>query len=147
MLAIPYGRAGAGFSVIDVTVPNKPLHLYSILNDPIGEKIHRIDHNGNYFDIPYKTSRLNEKDFDEVQKVISNNSTVKTCTDVGNTSCYEGNTLTVSGRLLDKSNTRIIVNGKDVTNDTAFAESNGGTVLTLTKKVFYSTRSRRWNPG
>jgi len=140
LLAIPYGRAGAGFSVIDVTVPNKPLHLYSILNDPIGEKIHRIDHNGNYFDIPYKTSRLNEKDFDEVQKVISNNSTVKTCTDMGNTSCYEGNTLTVSGRLLDKSNTRVIVNGKDVTNNTTFTESNGGTVLTLTKKVSYSTQ-------
>ena len=39
LLMIPYGRAGAGFSTIDVTDPNKPLHLYSILNDSTSQKI------------------------------------------------------------------------------------------------------------
>ena len=38
LLMIPYGRARAGFSLIDVTDVNAPLHLYSILNDPIGKK-------------------------------------------------------------------------------------------------------------
>ena len=32
-LMIPYGRGGAGFSVLDVTDPDAPLHLYSVLND------------------------------------------------------------------------------------------------------------------
>ena len=35
LLMVPYGRAGAGFSLIDVSNPTKPLHLYSILNDSI----------------------------------------------------------------------------------------------------------------
>ena len=32
ILFVPYGRGGAGFSVLDVTKPLKPLHLYSIYN-------------------------------------------------------------------------------------------------------------------
>ena len=35
ILMVPYGRGGAGFSVLDVTDPNSPKHLYSILNDRI----------------------------------------------------------------------------------------------------------------
>ena len=35
ILFVPYGRGGAGFSVLDVTKPLKPLHLYSIYNDII----------------------------------------------------------------------------------------------------------------
>ena len=49
LLMVPYGRGGAGFSTIDVTDTNKPLHLYSILNDPISEQILRVDHNANLF--------------------------------------------------------------------------------------------------
>ena len=33
ILMVPYGRGGAGFSLLDVTNPDKPDHLYSIYND------------------------------------------------------------------------------------------------------------------
>ena len=57
LLMIPYGRAGAGFSLIDITDPNDPNHIYSILNDPTSQKIIRVDHLGKFFEYPYKTTR------------------------------------------------------------------------------------------
>ena len=47
ILFVPYGRGGAGFSVLDVTDPDKPEHLYSIYNDIINNRIYRMDHNQN----------------------------------------------------------------------------------------------------
>ena len=58
LLMIPYGRAGAGFSLIDVTKLDQPLHLYSILNDTVSEKVHRIDHNGKFKQLSYKPQGL-----------------------------------------------------------------------------------------
>ena len=92
---IPYGRAGAGFSLIDVTKLDQPLHLYSILNDTVGEKVHRVDHTGKVFSGSYSTSRLNENNFKEVQ-TAKNNATQglpSTCNSTGNTSCYQGKKL------------------------------------------------------
>ena len=40
ILMIPYGRGGAGFSVLDVTDPDKPVHFYSIYNDKDNKKVH-----------------------------------------------------------------------------------------------------------
>ena len=67
LLMIPYGRAGAGFSLIDVTKLDQPLHLYYILNDTVSEKVHRIDHNGKVYSGSYSTSRINETSFKEHQ--------------------------------------------------------------------------------
>ena len=53
ILLVPYGRGGAGFSVLDVTDPKKPLHLYSILNDHIKHKVHVMDHNGSLSNYDY----------------------------------------------------------------------------------------------
>ena len=46
ILMIPYGRGGEGFSVLDVTNPDKPIHFYSIFNDKNTKKIHVINHRG-----------------------------------------------------------------------------------------------------
>ncbi|MDA9709205.1 3-isopropylmalate dehydratase large subunit, partial [Candidatus Pelagibacter sp.] len=40
ILMVPYGRGGAGFSLLDVTNPDKPDHLYSIYNDFILKEVH-----------------------------------------------------------------------------------------------------------
>ena len=48
ILMVPYGRGGAGFSVLDVTNPLKPEHLYSIFNDYILKTVHFVDHEGNF---------------------------------------------------------------------------------------------------
>ena len=39
LLMIPYGRAGAGFSVLDITDVKNPNHVYSILNDASSKNI------------------------------------------------------------------------------------------------------------
>ena len=110
---IPYGRAGAGFSLIDVTKLDQPLHLYSILNDTVSEKVHRVDHNGKVYSGSYSTSRINETNFKEHQTAKSNaaNGLPNTCNATGNTSCYQGKKLTLVGQTLDTSNTSIALNG------------------------------------
>ena len=52
ILFIPYGRGGAGFSVLDVTQPQVtgtggPIHMFSIYNDNINKRILIADHEGN----------------------------------------------------------------------------------------------------
>ena len=63
ILMVPYGRGGAGFSVLDVTDPDAPLHLYSVLNDGIQHQVHVMDHNGritshNYIATAYSMASL-----------------------------------------------------------------------------------------
>ena len=43
ILFVPYGRGGNGFSVIDITKPLKPLHLFSIYNDTTFSQVHLIN--------------------------------------------------------------------------------------------------------
>ena len=91
LLMIPYGRAGAGFSLIDITDPNDPNHIYSILNDPTSQKIIRVDHLGKFFEYPYKTTRISTKDFLETITAENNLlSNQNNCDSSGSTSCYKG---------------------------------------------------------
>ena len=53
ILMVPYGRGGNGFSVLDVTKPDKPLHLYSVLNDTTLKRVHVMDHNQNISSFNY----------------------------------------------------------------------------------------------
>ena len=53
ILFVPYGRGGAGMSVLDVTNPNKPLHLWSIFNDKINNRVYRVDHNQVIYNYDY----------------------------------------------------------------------------------------------
>jgi len=46
VLFIPYGRGGNGFSVLDVTDPEKPLHYFSVYNDKERGKILVAKSNG-----------------------------------------------------------------------------------------------------
>ena len=51
ILIIPYGRGGAGFSVLDVTYPDAgatggPLHMYSIFNDTVQNRVLVANHRG-----------------------------------------------------------------------------------------------------
>ena len=140
LLMIPYGRAGAGFSLLDVSDPTSPLHLYSILNDSIGQKILRVDHTGQVFQYPYITTRLNESDFEEIQTVKSSSSTDYTCNSSTANGCYKSKTLTLKSQSIDKTNTTISVNGIDVTASTTITETLGDTILTFTKDITHSTQ-------
>ena len=51
ILFIPYGRGGAGFSVLDVTYPivsdsQGPCHMFSVYNDAINNVVHTADRDG-----------------------------------------------------------------------------------------------------
>ena len=133
LLMIPYGRAGAGFSTIDVTDPNKPLHLYSILNDSTSQKILRVDHQSTLFEYPYKTTRLNIKDFNQSITATNNLGGSNTCDASGNTSCYLSKTWTVPNILDTSEPYTIYANGIDVTKSTAAANISGVVRLTFNK--------------
>ena len=40
-------------SVLDVTNPDKPLHLWSIFNDKINNRVYRVDHNQVIYNYDY----------------------------------------------------------------------------------------------
>ena len=103
-MMVPYGRGGAGFSVIDITDPDNPNHLYSILNDYISEQVIHMSHDGTLSQYSYKTTRVNIKDFDESIDAINNAGNGNTtCDATGTSSCYLGKTWTISGTDIDSS--------------------------------------------
>ncbi len=141
IMMVPYGRAGAGFSVIDVTDVEKPNHLYSILNDASSQKIFRVDHKGTTYEYVYRTNIITGNQFNEILKAEENaadTSKPNTCNDTGNTSCYKGNTLTVIGQVLDKSLLEITINGEYVTATSNITDDGSSTFITLPKSITHN---------
>ncbi len=56
VLFIPYGRGGAGFSILDITNPYKPIHMVSIFNDKINQQILISDVNGRITSLDYNAT-------------------------------------------------------------------------------------------
>lgn len=137
LLMVPYGRGGAGFSTIDVTDTNKPLHLYSILNDPISEQILRVDHNANLFKYNYASSRFNITNFNEVQTAENNVGSSNACNASGNTSCYRSNVWSLSLDFDASIDYKIYANGRDVTTSTTIANINGIYKFTFNQSYKY----------
>ena len=121
VLFIPYGRGGAGFTALDVTNPNKPLHLYSLLNDFIGNIVHHMDYAGTYKHYPYISLQYGIEDFNESVKAVDNydnddsiSSTCKTDSDFatnGDTSCFKGSTWTMPIDDVKKSDIEVTIDG------------------------------------
>ena len=106
ILMIPYGRGGPGFSVLDVTDPEKPLHLYSVYNDHIKHKVHVIDHNGNLSDYDYIATSFPLSTFTEAIEVTDNaqNSVGnETCDATANNRCFKSNRWTLPATLQNVS--------------------------------------------
>ena len=77
LLFIPYGRGGAGFSVLDVTNPivsgdTGPIHMFSIFNDKINERIYRADHDGQITQFEYNSSSSSLLDTSEGEIATDN---------------------------------------------------------------------------
>ena len=102
ILMIPYGRGGAGFSVLDVTYPKivegavdeegnaqtdaegntivqgrGPLHMFSIYNDTYNKRVIRVDHNGNINSFQYTGSSFDLSNSREAQKAEQNQSAAR----------------------------------------------------------------------
>jgi len=143
ILIAPYGRGGAGFSVLDVTDPYKPEHLYSILNDPNDGKVYHVDHEGESKTYDYKSSSYNLNNFEEVKKVSSNyenNSSVsQNCNALGTTSCYQGKIVTINNAVSTSgANIKIYVDGADVTNSSSVTSAGSSLKVTLPNSMTYS---------
>ncbi len=77
ILFVPYGRGGAGFSVLDVTYPiisddQGPCHVFSVYNDVINSKILIADRDGRVKEREYNQSTYNVGESLEALQADSN---------------------------------------------------------------------------
>ena len=77
ILMIPYGRGGAGFSVLDITHPviktgQGPLHMFSIFNDAINNNVLVADDEGNITEHPYVRGGINIRKSEEALQATQN---------------------------------------------------------------------------
>jgi|TARA_Y100000031_G_scaffold22409_1_gene23360 type IV pilus assembly protein PilY1 len=139
ILMIPYGKGGAGFSVLDVTYPRSPKHLYSILNDPISENVYHVDHNGRFNNYGYSSTIINTQFFIETNQVIenfeTNSSTPNNCNTSLTTTCYKGSTLTTFEDINTSGDVNVYVDGNKVS--ASISRSGSITTISLGQNITY----------
>ena len=69
---VTYGRGGAGFTLLDVTDPFKPYHIYSVLNDPVAQKVFHASEDGTISEFSYNSMKLHIIDFKESNDALIN---------------------------------------------------------------------------
>ena len=140
ILMVPYGRGGAGFSVLDVTDPNKPLHLYSVLNDTILHRVHVMDHNGLISSYDYIANSYSISSFNEAVQVSDNANTgtgSMTCDSTGNNQCYKSKIWTFPVRGVVKSDLTVLLDGNNYTNFNVSTNSSGDTQIIFAHDMTY----------
>ena len=140
ILMVPYGRGGAGFSVLDITDPNKPLHLYSVLNDLILHKVHVMDHNGLISSYDYIANSYGISSFIEAVQVTDNfaaSTGSMTCDSTGSNQCYKSRTWTFPVRGVTKSDLTVLLDDNIYTNFNVSTNSAGDTQITFGQDMTY----------
>ena len=141
ILFVPYGRGGAGMSVLDVTNPLKPEHLWSIYNDKINHRVYRTNHLGNTFDYQYTSSSYSLASFEQAQKVTDNyvdSVTDNTCNSSLSTTCYKGRLWTMPVGNLKATDLEVIYNGKSYTNFSVSTTSAADTIILFGDEITYN---------
>ena len=145
ILMVPYGRGGNGFTVLDVTDPDKPLHLYSVYNDHIKNKVYIMNHLDTVSEYEYIDDTYSIIDLEEaitVQDNYNNNNSIDDqCKADTTTSCYESRTWTFPVAGLTKSDFEVNINNRNITNFTVQTGSAG-----LPEITFPQTLSFQANP-
>jgi type IV pilus assembly protein PilY1 len=77
ILMVTYGRGGEGFSVLDVTNPLKPYHMFSVYNNRSGT-VYIADKDGNIDPHPYASGLLNMSDSLEAERAQINQNAAET---------------------------------------------------------------------
>ena len=140
ILFIPYGRGGAGFSALDITNPDAPLHLYSVLNDTIRRNVHIIDSIGDHKEYSYIASSYSISHFQEAVKVTDNANTstgTMTCDDTGDNQCYKSTKWTFPVQGVSANDLTILKNGNNYSNFTVTTDAVGDTVITFADELTY----------
>ena len=115
ILFIPYGRGGPGFSVLDVTNPHKPHHMFSVYNDQMNQVVLIANKDGQIYRKTYDSGSMRISESEEARlarykydtafaTIVGDNTTpidnIATCETIsnfylnGNNSCYSGKTWT-----------------------------------------------------
>ncbi len=115
ILFIPYGRGGPGFSVLDITNPHKPHHMFSVYNDQMNQVVLIADKDGKIYRKIYDSGSMKISESEEARlarykydtafaTIVGDNTTpidnIATCETIsnfylnGNNSCYSGKTWT-----------------------------------------------------
>ena len=133
ILFVPYGRGGAGFSVLDVTAPNSPLHLFSVFNDITNKTVHHVDHNGTFQQWSYVGTTYGLASFKEAVRATANYqanpAVAATCNNSGTTACFRSTrwTLPVS---VTRTDIKVYESGIEITNY-SLSRSGSDTILTF----------------
>jgi len=151
VLIVPFGRGGNGFTVLDVTNPDKPLHLYTIYNNHIKNKVMVMNHLNSlseyeYIDDTYSLAETEEGNtaLDTYLNAADKDAAdLDKCDATGNTTCYESTTWTFPEPGIKKSEFIITINGVNIPNFTVQAGSSGGTQIVLPKTVSYQAHEDR----
>ncbi len=145
ILMVPYGRGGNGFTVLDVTNPDKPLHLYSVYNDHIKNKVFVMNHLDVVSEYEYIDDTYSVIDLVESQTVTDNynndNNIDDECKANTTTSCYESRTWTFPVAGLTKTDFLVNINNKNIPNFTVQTGSTG-----LPEITFPQILSHQANP-
>tara|TARA_S200000501_G_scaffold214001_1_gene200947 strand:+ start:1917 stop:6689 length:4773 start_codon:yes stop_codon:yes gene_type:complete len=78
ILFVPYGRGGSGFSVLDVTKNDEPVHMFSIFNDQINKEVLVADAIGTIEPYAYNSSSASFSNSEEGKKAFQNYSDART---------------------------------------------------------------------
>ena len=100
ILMIPYGRGGKGFSILDVTDPDAPLHLFSVYNDSTTKIVHIINHLGIHDQLEYIGHSYTINELKESITVTTNANATPviggpTCSDDPDQHCFKSNVWTL----------------------------------------------------
>jgi type IV pilus assembly protein PilY1 len=145
ILMIPYGRGGAGFSVLDITDPVAPLHLYSVFNDEINKFVHHIDHEGKFSKWGYISPTYTLATFGEAKlasaKYQRDNSADTTCKgDIVQgqltSTCYKSHTWTFPVDGMTKEDMSIKIGEDDYTGFNLSTNGNTTTISFNDEMVF-----------
>ena len=142
ILFVPYGRGGNGFTILDVTNPDTPFHLFSTINDSITKSVHVIDEVGRSESYRYVSSSYNISQLKEAKKVTSNFSNSlgnEICDDTGNNQCYQSNTWTLvtAPKIANLKNAdfKVTKGGNNINFNTRY--ENGDIVFTFDENIRY----------
>ena len=139
IMFVPYGRGGAGFSALDVTNPDRPLHLYSVLNDIVLHKVHVMNHLGALSSYDYIATSYSLSSFVESVQVTDNvaqSTGTMTCDGTGNNQCFKSKTWTFPVRGVSKADLTITKDGSNYTNFQV-GTLNGDTIITFGDDITY----------
>ena len=143
ILVVPYGRGGAGFSVLNITDPNNPFHKYSIFNDITNNRILHLGQDGKFNEYPYFPRAYALNAFTETIQVTQNKNAgngTTACDDTpltGGNYCYQGHDLTLPNRSLSASDVTVLLNGIGTTNFTA-TQNSGDTIFSFADQITYN---------